>query len=189
MIRSHRQHPATTCWWSRVVFHLSVQVRGCPWSSVAVDAETDVGQGIFVRGLRSALYPVAKHLIPDQVFHDQCSSTGQRDHRSCTLGLVGHPVGLAQPDHAAAQGQPSTEPVRVHVVLPLGGRVVALEGGRRDAPPCPPRRSDCCARAIPEACPPGEGTDLFTDVGRLGRGMFLFWCPADCGRRGTGWVQ
>ncbi len=27
-----------------------------------------------------------------------------------TLGLVRHPVGLAKPDHAAARGQPSTQP-------------------------------------------------------------------------------
>ena len=30
--------------------------------------------------------------------------------RSTTLGLVRHPVGLATPDHAAARGQPSTQP-------------------------------------------------------------------------------
>ncbi len=32
--------------------------------------------------------------------------------RSCTLGFVWHTVDLAQPDHAASRGQPSTEPAR-----------------------------------------------------------------------------
>ena len=43
-------------------------------------------------------------------------------------GRVWHPGSLVQPDHAAAQGQPSTEPLRVSVALPPGGRVIALEG-------------------------------------------------------------
>jgi hypothetical protein len=112
LIRSHRQHPATTCNLSRVGPYPRVQIRGRLWSSVAVDVATDVGQEIFVLWLQSAVYPVAEHLIPSQVFHDQASQWVSGDHRSCTLRLVWHPVGLAQPDHAAAQGRPSTEPVR-----------------------------------------------------------------------------
>ncbi|MCA1707533.1 MAG: hypothetical protein LC808_31395, partial [Actinobacteria bacterium] len=53
-------------------------------------------------------------------------------------GLVWRPVGLAEPDHAAARGQRSTRPERTRVALPPGRRVVALGGGRWDATPCPP---------------------------------------------------
>lgn len=34
------------------------------------------------------------------------------------VGLVWHPVGLAQPHHVAAQGQPSSEPVYASCALP-----------------------------------------------------------------------
>jgi hypothetical protein len=76
-----------------------------------------VGQEIFVLWLQSAVYPVAEHLIPSQVFTTRLLNGSAGDHRSCTLRLVWHPVGLAQPDHAAAQGQPSTEPVRAFMWL------------------------------------------------------------------------
>lgn len=44
--------------------------------------------------------------------------------------------------------------------LPRGWRVVAPEGGRGDATPCPPDHRGTCSGglAIPETCPPGEGT-------------------------------
>jgi hypothetical protein len=115
----------------------------------------------------------AKHLILGQVFLAYSNSAGE-DHRSFTLGLVWHPVGLAQPDHAAAQGQPATELLRA-----LPGSAPGLPrgspwGGRRDATSCPhPAASMICALAIPEACPPGEGTVLlqvdkiFWDQARL----------------------
>ena len=53
-----------------------------------------------------------KHLILGQVFLAYSNSAGEGS-PIFMLGLVWHPVGLAQPDHAAAQGQPATEPVRV----------------------------------------------------------------------------
>ncbi len=37
LFRSHRQHPATTCNSSMVGPHRGIRVRGCPWSSVAVE--------------------------------------------------------------------------------------------------------------------------------------------------------
>jgi hypothetical protein len=105
LIRSHRQHPAPTCNLSRVVPYLRAQVRGRSWSSVAVDVATDVGQGIFVRGPIGCIFGRRAPNSKSGVSRPG-SSTGKRDHRSCTWGLVWHPVGLAQPDHAAAQGQP-----------------------------------------------------------------------------------
>ncbi len=55
------------------------------------------------------------------------------------MGLAWHPVGLAQPDHAAAQGQPSTKPARASCGSAPGLSCGSPWGGRRDATPCPPR--------------------------------------------------
>jgi hypothetical protein len=75
---------------------------------------------------------------------------------------------LAQPDHAAAQGQPSTEPVRAS-----GGSAPGLSCGSPCGRPAgchtlpaqaQPQQFLC--PAIPEACPPGEGMVW------LGRGAF-----------------
>jgi hypothetical protein len=44
-VRSRKQHPSTACTASVDVPHLRVHVQGRPWSSVAVDVPTDVGQG------------------------------------------------------------------------------------------------------------------------------------------------
>jgi hypothetical protein len=167
LIRSHRQRPATTCNLSRVGLYPRVRVRGCSWLSVAVDVGTDVGQGIFVRGLPSAGYPVAEHLIPGQVFTTN-SSMGQRDHRSCTLRLVWHPVGLAQPDHAAAQGQPSTDRYVRHVALPLGCRVVAR--GEAGGMPHPARPGPAAAIVVcdyPGGLPARRGHHVVVPVLRL----------------------
>jgi hypothetical protein len=45
LIRSRMQHPAGTCNLSMDGANPWVHVRGCPWSSVAVDVPTDVDQG------------------------------------------------------------------------------------------------------------------------------------------------
>lgn len=45
LIRSHKQHPGSTCNLSMDGANPWVHVRGCPWSSVAVDVLTDVDQG------------------------------------------------------------------------------------------------------------------------------------------------
>jgi hypothetical protein len=149
VIRSRRQHLATTRNLSGVGLSPRVQVRGRSWSSVAVDVSTDVGEG--ARRSRTLIGCVSarEHLISSQVFVDQDPKVGDgivddgqvirkagrngqilhgsrrvtgtepagppprstaTTHRSCTLGLVWHRVDLAQPDHMAARGQPSTEP-------------------------------------------------------------------------------
>jgi hypothetical protein len=74
-------------------------------------------------------------------------------------GSCGIPSAWRSPTTRRPRGSPRRNRCVCHVALPLGCRVVALGGGRRDAPPCPPRpsRSDSCCPAIPEACPPGEG--------------------------------
>jgi hypothetical protein len=57
--------------------------------------------------------------------------------RSCTLRLAWHPVDLAQPDHAAARGQPSTELVCASSGSALGLACGSPPGGRGDATPRP----------------------------------------------------
>jgi hypothetical protein len=71
----------------------------------------------------------------------------------------GIPSAWRSPTTRRPGGSPRLDRRRLRVALPPGRRVVALGGGRRDAPPynplCPkprPRRV-----AILEACPPGEG--------------------------------
>jgi hypothetical protein len=81
---------------------------------------------------------------------------------------VGHPVGLAQPDHAAAQGQPSTEPVRASCGSAPGlscGSPWGRPAGCHTLPAQAQPQQFLCP-AIPEACPPGEGMVW------LGRGAF-----------------
>ena len=155
LICSHRQRPATTCDLSRVAPYPWVQVRGHSWLSVAVDVATDVGQGSSAAGsdrLRRASDSQSGVSRPG-------SSTGSGDHRSCTLGFVWHPGGLAPPNHAAAQGQPSTEPVRTSCGsapgLPCGSPWGRPAGCHTLPAQAQPRRFLC--PAIPEACPPGEG--------------------------------
>jgi hypothetical protein len=79
LIRSHRQHPATTCNSSVLGPHHEVRVRGCPWSSVAVDVPTDVGQALLVVGLAGCMYG-AEHLILGQEFSTRLLN-GRRDRR------------------------------------------------------------------------------------------------------------
>jgi hypothetical protein len=57
--------------------------------------------------------------------------------RSCTLRLAWHPVDLAQPDHAAARGQPSTELVCASSGSALGLACGSPPGDRGDATPRP----------------------------------------------------
>jgi hypothetical protein len=57
--------------------------------------------------------------------------------RSCTLGSVWHPVDLAQPDHAAARGQPSAELVCASSGSAPGLACGSPPGGRGDATPRP----------------------------------------------------
>jgi hypothetical protein len=63
LIRSHRQHPATTCNLSRVGPYRRVQVRGRSWSSVAVDVPIDVGEG--ARRLRALAGRMSACRAPD----------------------------------------------------------------------------------------------------------------------------
>jgi hypothetical protein len=89
---------------------------------------------------------------------------------SCTLGAVWHPVVLASPDHAALRGQhPCPLPAEVARPAP-GSRVVALRGDRRDATPSPPTEPVLpLVSAIPETCPPGEGTmEMWSMILRAG---------------------
>jgi hypothetical protein len=160
VIRSRRQRPATTCNLSMDGADPWVWVRGCPWSSVAVDVGTDVDREALRSRARTGGLPAAKHLIMGQVFHAQASQRAAT-HRSCTLGLVWHPVGLVQPDHAAAQGRPSTEPVHASCGsapgLPCGS---PWEAGGMPHPPAQAQPQRFLCPAIPEACPPGEGMVL-----------------------------
>jgi hypothetical protein len=59
--------------------HHEVRVRGCPWSSVAVDVPTDVGQALLVVGLAGCMYG-AEHLILGQEFSTRLLN-GRRDRR------------------------------------------------------------------------------------------------------------
>jgi hypothetical protein len=148
LIRSRKQHPLRTCNLSIDVPNPWVHVQGCPWSSVAVDVPTDVDrEGLRWRTVAGGL-PAAKHLILGQVFHDQAPQRGSGITGLARWRLVWNPVGLAQSDHAADQGQPSTEPVHASCGYAPGLPCGSPQGGRRDATPCPPRtsRSDSCAR-------------------------------------------
>jgi hypothetical protein len=89
------------------------------------------------------------------------------------LELVWHPVGLAQPDRAAAQGQPATELLRA-----LPGSAPGLPRGSpwgRSAGchtlPTPPSLDDLCPGHPGGSCPPGEGTVLL-QVDKI------FWGPS-----------
>jgi hypothetical protein len=75
LIRSRRQHPATTCRLSRVVPHLLVQVRGRSWSSVAVD----VGKGDLEPW--ALIGCVSARRAPDQVSLSIRLLKERRDHR------------------------------------------------------------------------------------------------------------
>lgn len=66
-IRSRRQHPASTCNLSMDEADSWVRVQGCPWSFVAVDVPTDVGQEACGGGLQPAVRLRVKHLIFGQV--------------------------------------------------------------------------------------------------------------------------
>ncbi len=71
--------------------------------------------------------------------------------------------------HCPTTRQPGGSPRRNRhmrrAALPPGWRVVALEGGRGDAAPRPPDspRHFFWWLAIPETCPPGEGTVVEID--------------------------
>ena len=105
---SRMQHPALRTDASVVGPYLGVWVRGRPWWSVAVDVPIDVGRGASrSRALIICVY-TAKHLILGQEFPGQAPRRGGALSRSCTLGLVGRLVDMAEPDHAATRGQPST---------------------------------------------------------------------------------
>jgi hypothetical protein len=158
LFRSHRQQPATTCNLSVVGPHRRVRVRGCPWSSVAVDVPIDVGRGA-PRSLASTGWcAVAEHLIPREVFHDQASQRGCGIADLARYGSCGIPSAWRSPTTRRPRGGPRRNRCVPRVALPLGRRVVALGGGRWDATPCPPRpAAGFLCPAIPEVCPPGEG--------------------------------
>ena len=80
-------------------------------------------------------------------------------------GFVWHPGGLAQPDRAAAQGQPSMESVRApHSSAP--GLPCGSPWGRSAGCPTPvhpSRVTACLCRPSREACLPGEGASQQID--------------------------
>jgi hypothetical protein len=102
-----------------------------------------------------------------RLLHGAC---GSLTNRAC-CEVVGHPVGLAQPDHAATQGQPSRKPVLAWAaLLPLGCRAVALRRGRAGCPtPRPPSisRSGPCARSHPGCLPARRGHSVIRVTSRL----------------------
>jgi hypothetical protein len=61
------------------------------------------------------------------------------------VGLVWHPVDLAQPDHTAARGQPSMEPARPlsgsALGLPCGSPLGEIDGMPHPAHPTQPQQS------------------------------------------------
>jgi hypothetical protein len=124
--------------------------------SVAVDVPTDVDrETLRSRGLGPVVCLSApKHLILGQVFLDRLSDRG-RDHRSSTSGFGWRPVGLTQSDHAAAQGQPSTQLVCAPCSSAPGPPRGSPWGGRRDATPCSPTQSrrPCAWPSRRPACP------------------------------------
>jgi hypothetical protein len=156
LIRSHRQPPARTCNLSMDGPDPLVHIQGCPWSSAVVGVRSDVHR----EALRQTLVIVVVLSGYLDVFCDHKvfeRSSAQRDHRrSNTLGVVWHPVALAQPDHTPARGQPSTQPTRAPPSSAPG--LVALEevdGMPHPAHPALPQQFS--GLAIPESCPPGEG--------------------------------
>ncbi|HKR51664.1 MAG TPA: hypothetical protein VJT72_19190 [Pseudonocardiaceae bacterium] len=76
---------------------------------------------------------------------------------ACPLGVVGHLVDLAQPGHAPARGQPSTNRYVRRLGSAPGLGCGSPRGGRWDASPHPAPPWQFSWRAIPETCPPGEG--------------------------------
>jgi hypothetical protein len=73
--------------------------------------------------------------------------------RSCGIPSVWRSPTARQPG-----GSPRRDRYVPRVALSPGWRVVAPEGGRRDATPFPPRPAAAVLAAIPEVCPPSEGT-------------------------------
>ena len=96
---------------------------------------------------------------------------------SCALGVVGHPVGLAQPDHALPRGQHLTELPAELAKLAPGAARGSPRGGRRDAPPHIPGPAPGMAGvpAIPEAQPGCGAASARVDTAepgvRLGAGQ------------------
>jgi hypothetical protein len=103
LIRSRKQDLFPTCRLSVDGVDPWVHVRGCPWLSVVVDVPTDVDRGCSVADYDRWL------VAPESVCLNQLVTVTADHRRSCTVGLVWHPVDLAQPDRAAARGQPSME--------------------------------------------------------------------------------
>jgi hypothetical protein len=91
------------------------------------------------------------------------------------MRLVWHPVGSAQPYHAAAQGQPSRNRCLRRVALSLGWRVVALrEAGGMPHPAHLAQLQRFCARPSRRqpACP-ARGAVLQIDKSSRIPGRFL----------------
>lgn len=88
-------------------------------------------------------------------------------------GVVGHPVDLAEPDRAAIRGQPSMRPAATSVSSVPGPPCGSPGGRSTGCPTLSTRPRPCLWPAIPEICPPGEGTSCLdraavADVTRLG---------------------
>jgi hypothetical protein len=157
LIRSRKQHPFRTCKLSVDVPHLRVHVQGCPWSSAAVDVPTDVDQG------GSSAPRFAR---PPGCCQTSDSGSGAFRPGSSRGGRIADDlarwgcVASRRPGASPTTRQPGGSPEHnrcVHLLaLPPGCRVVALQGGRGDATPCPTPRSRSSTRERPSrrpACP------------------------------------
>jgi hypothetical protein len=129
LIRSRKHHPAST--WNLSVDgpDLWVHVRGCPWSSVAVDVPTDVDREALRWQPLAGGLPAAKHLILGQVLLHQPLCSDHGSHGSCMSGLGGIPSAWRSPTTRppGAPGATSSPHRRLSLpCLPPGHRVVAL---------------------------------------------------------------
>src|ERR671916_1869231 len=87
-------------------------------------------------------------------------------------GAVWHPVDLAQPDHTAARGQPSTEPARASFGSAPGLACGSPPGDRWDATPRPPGLAATGLMASHPGDLPGCGAASARDW------FYRTWCPA-----------
>jgi hypothetical protein len=149
LFRSRMQRPVKTCNLSMDGANPWVHVRGCPWSSAAVDVPTDVDrEALRSRPLTGGL-PAAKHLILGQELLPQPLHS---DHGYCMPGLGGIPSAWHSPTTRCPGGNIPPHRRPNLPCLPPGHRVVAL-GEVDGMPPSPPARLN--ARVSPSRRPAG----------------------------------
>lgn len=150
--RSRRQHPAITCNLSVVGPHRGIRVRGCPWSSVAVDVPIDVGQGS--RRSRAPTGCIYGRRAPDAgsgVSPPGSSSGGVTD--DLHAGAVWHIVDLAP---ARPHGIPRAALKKADRASSSSARGMPCGspwGGRGEATPCLTRPSRSIIRGRPSQRP------------------------------------